>query len=127
MVSKDMNTDEGDNCSLELSEFLNEEGGPPHTGLVVNPIAVDQGHGDLRENMAFCAQVPAWDPAYGTDCKHQLIGSPQRRKVLSCQHGKGFKGLLAEEKENSAFEDPQGDQRRGVSSSLNMFCGLAAG
>lgn len=43
---------------------LMRKGGPPHiragdlsaTGLVVNIIAVDQGHGDLRENTAFCAQ-----------------------------------------------------------------------
>jgi hypothetical protein len=64
LVSKNMNTDEGNNCSLELPECLNEKRGPPHiragnlsaTGLVVNITAVDQGHSDLRENTAFCAQ-----------------------------------------------------------------------
>lgn len=70
---------------------------------------------------------PCLGPCIWWELQTSIDREPTRRKLLSCQHWKGFRGLQAEEKENSALGDPQGDQRRGVSSALNMFCSLAAG
>lgn len=56
------------------------------TGIEVSIIAVDQGHSDLRENTAPCAQGTQGFPGalhmVGI-AEHQLTGSPQRREVLS--------------------------------------------